>query len=152
MSPSPNRYHQDISRNLEVLIANFLEEHPIGKIYDAPFDVYLTPHDVFQPDLAFIANDRFSILTHEGTNGAPTWVAEILSPGNSKLDRSTKKAVYASAGVDELWIIDPNAKTIEVFRLQENPNNPRETFPESATFTSTCFPGLEFDSRKIFKQ
>jgi len=51
MSPAPNRYHQDISRNIEFLLLKYLEKNPIGEVYDAPFDVYLGEHSVFQPDL-----------------------------------------------------------------------------------------------------
>ncbi len=51
MAPAPNRYHQDISRNLEYILLDYLEEHPIGKLYDAPFDVYLDDYNVFQPDI-----------------------------------------------------------------------------------------------------
>jgi hypothetical protein len=39
MAPAPNRYRQDISRNFEYILLDYLEEHPIGKLYDAPFGV-----------------------------------------------------------------------------------------------------------------
>src|ERR1043165_745391 len=71
VSPAPNRYHQDISRNLEFLLLKYLESHPVGRIYDAPFDVYLTQYNVVQPDILFVANDRMSILTDAGAEGAP---------------------------------------------------------------------------------
>src|ERR1700740_3862150 len=63
MAPAPNRFHQDISRNLEVMLANYLSAHPIGVLYDAPFDVYLTDIDVFQPDLLIVLNENRGILT-----------------------------------------------------------------------------------------
>jgi Uma2 family endonuclease len=56
--PAPNRFHQDISRNLEVVLANYLSAHPIGVLYGAPFDVYLSEIDVFQPDLLIVAERK----------------------------------------------------------------------------------------------
>src|ERR1700758_3205723 len=41
MAPAPNRFHQEISRNLEFLLMKYLEKHPVGVLYHAPFDVYL---------------------------------------------------------------------------------------------------------------
>jgi hypothetical protein len=50
MSPSPNRYHQEISRNLEFILLKFLERDPIGELFHSPLDVYLSERDVFQPE------------------------------------------------------------------------------------------------------
>src|SRR5687767_11436105 len=69
MSPAPDRYHQDISRNLEFILLSYLKKNPIGKLYDAPFDVYLSEFDVVQPDILFVANARRSILTDAGAEG-----------------------------------------------------------------------------------
>ena len=38
MAPAPNRFHQDFSRNLEFLLLKYLEEHPVGVLYHAPFE------------------------------------------------------------------------------------------------------------------
>jgi Uma2 family endonuclease len=48
---------------------------------------------------------------------APDWVCEVASPSTAKLDRTKKTRVYARAGVSHLWIVDPVARTLEVFRL-----------------------------------
>src|SRR5258705_5944565 len=66
MAPAPNRYHQDISANIQLMLAKYLEKHPIGKLYDAPFDVYLDEINAHQPDLVFIAKRNYSILTDAG--------------------------------------------------------------------------------------
>jgi Uma2 family endonuclease len=48
MAPVPDRYHQDVSANLQHIITNYVRNHRLAKIYDAPFDVYLSAHDVYQ--------------------------------------------------------------------------------------------------------
>lgn len=150
VAPAPNRYHQDISRNIEFILLKYLEKHPIGKIYDASFDVYLDKHNVYQPDIAFFPNERLSVLTDAGGEGAPNFVVEILSPRTAQLDRVPKRRVYARSGVDELWITSPGKQTIEVFLLQQDADRPSAVHGAKARFASPCFPGLTFRAKDIF--
>lgn len=150
MAPAPNRYHQDISRNLEYILIDYLEEHPIGKLYHAPFDVYLDDNNVFQPDIIVVMNARRAILTEAGAEGAPEFVVEILSPKTARLDRDNKRRVYATSGVRELWIIAPEPRRIEVYLLADDAANPAVTYGENDTFDSALFPGLRFSGPRIF--
>ena len=150
MAPAPNRYHQDISRNLEYILLDYLEQHPIGKLYHAPFDVYLDDHNVFQPDILVVLNERLSILTDAGAEGAPDFVVEILSPKTARLDRDNKRRVYATSGVRELWIIAPEMRTTEIYLLGQDAANPAATHREGDLFESALFPGLQFDAARIF--
>ena len=52
--------------------------------------------------------------------GAPDFVAEILSPSTRKRDMTVKKAIYEKYGVKEYWIISPKDEAIEVYRLNEH--------------------------------
>jgi Uma2 family endonuclease len=152
MAPAPNRYHQDISRNLEYLLLRYLEEHPVGKIYDAPFDVYLGDINVVQPDILFFRNERLAHLTDAGAEGAPDLAVEILSKRNARLDRGPKKEVYARFGVEELWLIDPNTTEVEVYRLQEDAEVPKFTLRKDQTLATPLFPGLAIPLEKVFRQ
>jgi Uma2 family endonuclease len=152
MAPAPNRYHQDISRNLEYIFLEYLEEHPIGKLYHAPFDVYLDETNVFQPDILFVSGERLSILSEAGAEGAPDFVVEILSPKTARLDLENKRVQYAQHGVDELWIIDPNAKTVAIHRFSEKTDGPASITPEGESITTRHFPGLQVDTRKVFAE
>ena len=80
MAPAPNRYHQEISGNIYLLLAKYLEKHPAGKLYAAPFDVYFDEINVHQPDLVFVSKKNLAILTDAGAEGAPDFIVEILSP------------------------------------------------------------------------
>src|SRR5271166_324427 len=66
MAPAPNRFHQDVSRNLMITLANYLSAHPVGVLYDSPFDVYLTEINVFQPDLLVVLNENRPAATKIG--------------------------------------------------------------------------------------
>ncbi|CAN5190409.1 Uma2 family endonuclease [soil metagenome] len=152
MAPAPNRFHQDISRNLEHILLDYLRQHPVGKLYDAPFDVYLDDYNVFQPDILVVLNDRLSIFTEAGAEGAPDFVVEILSPKTARLDRDNKRRVYATRGVRELWIIVPETRKIEVYLLGENAAEPAAVYGDHDTFESALFPGLRFEGAEIFAQ
>jgi len=150
MAPAPNRLHQDISRNLEFILLEYLKEHPIGTLYDAPFDVYLDETNVFQPDILFVSPERAHILTDAGAEGAPDFLVEILSPRTAKLDLENKRRQYARHGVDELWIIDPESRTVAIHRFAEKPDAPVRVAHGHDILTTPHFPGLEIEVSRCF--
>ena len=152
MAPAPNRFHQDISRNLQVVLTNYLLAYPIGVLYDAPFDVYLTEIDVFQPDLLIVLNDNREILTDAGAEGAPDFVVEILSPKTRQLDLVNKKRVYARMGVKELWIIDPDQKEVTVYRFDQDPTALVAKISGQGDVSSPLLPGLTIPPQDIFRR
>ena len=151
MAPAPSRQHQKISRNLQFLIMRYLEEHPIGAIYNAPFDVELNQFNVFQPDLVYVRAERASVFTDQGVTGAPDLVVEVLSPKTSKYDLGPKREVYARSGVSELWVIDPESRKLSSYYLQQDNQNPAYAISEDAFWESPLFPGLRLSLRQVFE-
>jgi Uma2 family endonuclease len=152
MAPAPNRFHQDISRNLEWILLKFLDENPIGCLYHAPFDVCLTDINVYQPDIIFVSKKNYRILTDAGADGAPDLVVEILSPKTAKFDLGAKREIYGRTGVFELWIIDPEPRTLSRYCLRENAETPAAVLHESDTFETPLLPGLKIKLAGVFRQ
>ncbi len=150
MAPAPDRFHQDIVGNLYHLLRTYLKKRPIGRVYTAPFDVYLDDINAVQPDVLFVAKGN-DILTAQGARGAPDFVVEVLSPKTAHLDKKSKRHVYARSGVNELWLIDPDTETIHVYSLQKDAEKPTKVYSARDTFTSPTFPGLKFKGSAIFK-
>ena len=150
MAPSPNLFHQEISRNIEIIIGPYLEKNPIGKSFYAPLDVFLTETNVFQPDLLFVSTKNLHILEEDGVHGAPDLVIEILSPSTTKLDLGSKKRVFARCGVLEFWAIDPQARKVVVYDLRQSETEPVCTWMEGDTFECKLLPGLKFEVAKFF--
>ena len=73
---------------------------------------------IVEPDISVIC-DR-NKLTEKGCTGAPDWIIEIISPGNSSHDYIRKLNLYADAGVREYWIVNPVNHTVFVYHLEEN--------------------------------
>jgi Uma2 family endonuclease len=75
--------------------------------------------NILVPDLAGWRRERFPLS--EETNWisvTPDWVCEVLSPSTLRVDKIRKMPVYAQSGVLHFWLIDPLARTFDVFRLE----------------------------------
>lgn len=151
MSPSPNRKHQRAVGNIYLALANFVRRESRGEVYLAPFDVVFNERNVTQPDLVFILNERLSIITSANVWGVPDLAVEVLSPGTAGYDRDTKLPLYARSGIPELWYVDPEAETVEVFNLA---SDARYVLTERAAgekpLTSSVLPGLVLTPHEIF--
>lgn len=77
--------------------------------------------DILVPDLAGWRRERMPRLPETAWfELAPDWVCEILSPATARIDRTIKMPLYAREGVAHLWLVDPAARTLEVYALQDD--------------------------------
>ncbi len=125
MSPAPTPFHQRIITSLLTDLNYFVRSNSLGEVFSAPVDLYLDEEsNAVQPDILFISNSNPLIIDQEGLHGVPDLIIEILSPGNKKHDQVTKKALYERFGVKEYWIVDPENKVSNGFRLHNNSYQP----------------------------
>jgi len=86
-------------------------------IFDEP-ELHLGEH-VLVPDLAGWRRERLPTMPAEPfVTLAPDWVCEVVSPSTASLDRVRKLPIYARSGVQNVWLVDPLARTLEVLRLE----------------------------------
>lgn len=75
--------------------------------------------DIVVPDLAGWRRERLPVLENVPyITLAPDWLCEIVSPSSVRVDRVRKMPVYACEGVKHMWLVDPLARTVEVYRLE----------------------------------
>lgn len=117
VSPAPSTKHQRASIRLTRILADYLERSASGEVFAAPLDVVLGTHDIVQPDLVVMLHRHAERITEAGIEGAPDIVIEITSPSSQRVDRIRKSATYATFGVPEYWIVDPETETILVQTL-----------------------------------
>ena len=79
---------------------------------------------VVQPDILYLDERRVQLMTERALEGAPTLAIEIVSPFTGHIDRRRKMALYAAHDVTWYWIVDPSARTIEVYRLVDRGYEP----------------------------
>src|SRR5258706_8428177 len=76
--------------------------------------------DVLVPDLAGWRRERMPEFPDIPAFAlAPDWACEVVSPGTERLDRAKKMPVYARESIRHLWLVNPAAPTLEVYRLAE---------------------------------
>ncbi len=150
MTLSPVPQHQRISRRIEFMIEKFVTEKSLGEILDAPCDVYLDSENVIQPDILFISKERLNIIGEKNIQGAPDLVIEILSESSAYRDLVKKKKIYASFGVKEYWIVDPEEKTVEIYLLEGSAFTLSKRFDKNDVLSSPLLTGLEIDLAQVF--
>jgi Uma2 family endonuclease len=144
MTPSPNRWHQKVLRELALRLQAHAERHQLGEVYFAPLDVTLDDRNVVQPDILLVSNERSGILQGDRVVGAPDLCVEILSPGTKRIDRVRKLELYARFGVTHYWIVDLDARTIEEYALAGDVYRVRSITAYDAPFRPVALPGFEF--------
>jgi Uma2 family endonuclease len=132
-----------------LLIGVFVEQHRLGQLLASPVDVRLSRYDVVEPDLVFIPAERRLLLSGNFIDGLPAIVIEVLSPSTKGIDLVRKRALYATAGIPEYWIVDPEAKSLIIHRLVDGMYE--EVPSEGANPNSVVLTGLEIDLAKLFK-
>ena len=161
VSPAPGMPHQDVVGTLFRRLADEVERLGAGKAWIAPCDVHLPTGDVVQPDMFVVPSEQTDLVHRDGVHGAPALVIEVLSPFHPERDRFVKMWRYAQSGVAEYWIVDPEARSIEVFRL-ESPGGARDGAGGEPRFTpagwfrgedgvrSGVLPGLDLPLSAVF--
>jgi len=162
MSPAPNLKHQSVITNLGGSLYQYFHKRPC-KLFYAPFDVKLynskkskladqDVYSVVQPDLCVICDkDK---LTEQGCNGAPDWIIEVLSPGNSKKEMRLKYDLYQENGVTEYWLVYPYEQAVYQFLLDQDTEK-YQLFAMHAgddIATPSLFPGLGIDLADVFAE
>lgn len=156
MQAAPSWQHQAISRELMLQFGEYLRNKTC-QVFAAPFDLRLTYENendeditnVYQPDLLVICDK--SKLKGTGYYGVPSLVVEIISQSTAKIDRLLKFNMYEKAGVKEYWIVEPDAKIVSVFTLQENNKYGRpELYTENDNVEVSIFTDLIIELNAVF--
>ena len=104
------------------------------------------------PDVAFISWQRLSgrrIPTEPIPALAPDLAVEILSSSNTPGEMARKRQEYFAAGVQVVWQVDPNARTVEVYTTPEQSTVLRET---QILAGGTALPGFVLPLHELFAE
>ena len=154
VTPSPNTRHQQVSINLVLLIGGWLNTHPIGRLFHAPYDVVFSEFDVVEPDLLYMSNARArEVLTPANVKGAPDLVIEIGSPSTRTRDETIKRHLYERSAVSEYWVVDPDIDVVRIYRRDgEGFGRAIELSREAGDLLATpLLPGLDLPLARIFR-
>jgi hypothetical protein len=109
---------------------------------DAPAEI-----DALVPDLAGWRRERMPALPETAFFPlAPDWICEVLSPSTASVDRDEKMPIYAREGVRHAWLVDPIARTLEVFSLVSGRGwGPASVHRDAARVRVEPFEAVELD-------
>jgi len=124
VTPPARWPHGIVESTLSRLIGAHVARLALGRVFGSStgYDLRVGPRrrDVLEPDLSFIARERWRAGPRPSTGAkgflpiVPSVVVEVLSPATAKRDRSEKRSLYARAGVDEYWLVDPARREVAV--------------------------------------
>ena len=119
MTSPASRQHQAIGSFLEKVMGIYVEHQDLGMVLRAPFQMRLA-HSGREPDLIFVATANLHRLQATHLDGPADLVVEIVSPESVGRDRGDKFYEYETGGVREYWLLDPERRWAEFYRLGED--------------------------------
>ncbi|MEO8609727.1 MAG: Uma2 family endonuclease [Chloroflexota bacterium] len=130
-------------------IGNYLVKNPIGFGFGA-LQYALPNGDVLIPDVSFVSKQSQPALPSKFTI-APDLAIEVFSPGNRERQMSEKVESYLRSGTQRVWVIYPESKVVEVYRLSPDGGLLFHTFNLDATLDGeSILPGLKIAVRDVF--
>ena len=121
VTPSPRPWHEVVQMRFLGELYGYLKREPIGVLLGPKGDISWGDDVLVQPDIYVVKTEEVRTMTWDRMKSL-LLVAEILSPSTTKYDRFTKRRLYQEVGVPLYWIVDADAKVVEVW-------TPDATFP-----------------------
>jgi Uma2 family endonuclease len=114
VTPGPSLGHQVIAARIQARLAQAVQLTGLAYVV-VPGVVVRVPKTQLQPDILVIPS-TYKADT-DWPNVKENWLAiEVLSRSSKIYDRDFKKDAYFALGVQEVWLVDRRAKSIEVWR------------------------------------
>jgi Uma2 family endonuclease len=154
VTTQPHGRHQATSENIAFELGAWSRSTRAGRVFPAPGIIYAEDEAV-APDLVWVRKER--VATIIGADGkmheSPELAIEILSPGkaNEERDREKKLDLYSRRGVQEYWIADWRATTLEVYRREQDVLQLVQTLQASDVLTSPLLPGFSCPIDRLFE-
>jgi Uma2 family endonuclease len=115
VSPSPRWRHQAALAELFRCLDPYVRQHNLGSLLWSPADLDLRSGQLVQPDLLVGASVDGREPAEWDEFGIPMLVVEVLSPSTARFDRIVKRQLYQRVGVDTYWIVDLDARLVEMW-------------------------------------
>jgi Uma2 family endonuclease len=156
LHPRPARRHALAASSLGMSLGSAFDlgsNGPGGWVIVVEPELHLDS-DVLVPDLAGWREENFPRSDEDDPyfSVAPDWACEVLSPRTAKFDRTDKLTIYARSGVSFAWLVDPQLRTLEVFRLADGKWVLDSTHADSAMVTAVPFDAVELPLGTLWRR
>jgi Uma2 family endonuclease len=123
--PPASDWPTSVTATITILLGMHVRPRRLGRVYSAEAGFVLFPgrETVRVPDVAFVRADRMpqGEARWHFPRLAPDLAVEVLSPTDRDRDVRAKVAMYQEAGVPLIWLVDPEAQTVTVLALGQEP-------------------------------
>jgi len=150
MSPG-NTPQSRLTRFLGSIIQIWAEEHGLGEALIAPLSVKLET-SAREPDVFFFRREHQDRVHKTFVEGPPDLVIEIISRDTRGADRGEKFYEYEQARVPEYWLIDPDRKKVEAYRLGADDAYEAVPIGDPGTLRSEALPGMELPVEWLWRE
>ena len=116
VSPAPHIPHQRAVVEITVQLHAYLASTGLGEVLPGPIEVQFARDTAVQPDVIAILEPQRERLTRKRLNGPPALAVEIVAYSSKRTDRLQKRQLYQEEQVPEYWIVDLEARHVEVWR------------------------------------
>jgi Uma2 family endonuclease len=135
--------HQELGGFLICLLGFFVEEHRLGVINYASFQMKAgLDLPGREPEIFFVANEHLSRRREMYLEGPADLVIEIGTPDSRATDRGDKYAEYEAGGVPEYWILDQPRRQAEFNLLGPDGRYHLAPIGDGGIFHSRVLPGF----------
>jgi Uma2 family endonuclease len=148
-----NRQHSHATISVGTILKNWaMGSRGAWEIFGGEVGFILSrePRTIVGIDIAIVSREFLALQTDDTTvlEGAPTVAIEILSPNDTVEDMHEKTELYLDHGVAAVWWLDPQDRTVRIYR----PNNPPMLLNESQELVGEPeLPGLRVPVAKLFE-
>jgi len=146
------KVHNELSFSLAQLLNIYVKKYNLGFVGHEKLMISLSRND-YEPDICFFGKEKAQHFQPDQILfPAPDLVVEILSNSTEKRDRGVKYDDYEAHEIQEYWIIDPNTRILEQYRLNENKKY--DILLKSSTGMLNCkpIPGFKINITAIFDE
>jgi Uma2 family endonuclease len=145
VTTQPHFQHQATCDNIAYALGVWSRANAAGRVFPAP-GVIFSKENAVAPDLVWVSKARMpAVLGRDGKlHDAPDLMIEILSPGkaNEERDHEKKLKLYSRYGVQEYWIADWRAVTVEIYRQDQGELRIAQTLKSGDELISPLLPGF----------
>lgn len=150
MSPG-NTPRSRLTRFLGAVIQVWAEEHELGEVFIAPLSVRMET-SAREPGVFFFRREHLDRVHPTFVDGPPDLVIEILSRDTRGVDRGEKFYEYEQAQVPEYWLIDPDRRKVEAYRLGGEGVYEAVAQGEPETLRADALPGMALPVEWLWRQ
>ena len=149
---APSFDHQYAVTKVSSRLEQHVAEYDLGYVLSAPFEIHLSKRSrPVQPDVFFVASERWPAAAGSQIfEGAPDLIVEVLSPSSYRRDTNIKFTAYEAAGVREYWIVNTNARLVQLYTLSSGEYALLGEFVGDEAVESRVLPGLELVTSALF--